>query len=71
MNPIAHDYLLEATKRMRKLSAQIELCESDDDLRVAIGACFSYVREVQTAALMASQTLDGKPKPKVIRREYS
>ena len=69
MNPIAHRYLMEASKRLRKLNAQIEFCESDQDVRDAIGACFSYMRDVQTAALMASRTLDGPPPKKRKRVE--
>ena len=70
MNPIAHRYLIEAAKRTRKLNAQIELCESDQDIRDAIGACFSYMRDVQSAAVMATHTLDGtKPKAKARGRQ--
>ena len=69
LNPTAHRYLLEAAKRMRKLNAQIELCETDDDIRDAIGACFSYTRDVMTAASFAGRVLDGPPIKKKQRRE--
>lgn len=67
MNLTAHSYLLEAAARLRKLNAQIELCETDQDIRDAIGAIYTYTREARSAALMATTTLDG-PLPKKKRR---
>lgn len=70
LNALAHDYLLTAAKKLRKLNAMIEFCSSDQDVRDAIGALYSYTREARDAAILATHELDGtKPKAKPRRKE--
>lgn len=69
MNPTAHRFLLEAAKKLRKLNAEIELCQSDQDIRDAIGAVFTYTREARDAATFATRVLDGPPVKTTTRRE--